>query len=109
MTAFNLTYHARRWNHNVTLTVKKTDSGWHISHVAINGDTSREGVPILEENLHQDNVSFPNDVGGFLAFIWGELDSGAIDAARAQEMIDEVGDWITNCETSQPVWRSWNA
>lgn len=109
MTDFNLTYHTRRWDHNTTLTVKKTGTGWHISHIAINGETDREGAPILEQNLHQDNVRFPHDVGSFLGFIWGELSSGAIDDARAQNMIDEIGDWITSCETSQPVWRPWNA
>lgn len=109
MKDFELTYYTRRWKANTTLTVKKTQAGWHISNIAINGDTDTEGAPILEQNLHQDNVRYPHDVGSFLGFIWGELDSAAIDEIRAQQMIDEIGDWITSCETSQPVWRPWNA
>lgn len=58
--------------------------------------------------LHQDNVKFPHDVGAFLGFLWKQLDSGEIDRERAQEMIQEIGDWITVCETSQPVWKVWN-
>ena len=109
MTDFKLTYYTRRWKHNTTLTVTKTATGWHISHMAINGETDREGSPILEQNLYQDDVSFPHDVGGFLGFIWGQLNSGVIDVEKAQEMIEEVGDWITSCETSQPNWHPWNA
>lgn len=109
MDDFKLTYHTRRWNNNTTLTVRKTATGWHISNIAINGDTNREGAPILESNLHQDLVKFPHDVGAFLGFVWGELDNGDIDAERAQEMIDEIGEWISACESSQPVWKIWNS
>ncbi|SMF19942.1 MULTISPECIES: hypothetical protein [unclassified Pseudomonas] len=106
---FKITYWTRRWSANTTLTVQKTEAGWHISHVAINGDADREGVPFLESNLHQDNVQFPHDVGAFLGFVWDQLNSGKIDEQRAQEMIQEIGDWITACETSQPVWKVWNS
>ena len=109
MTNFKLTYHTRRWDNSATLTMRKTAAGWHISNISINGDTDTEGSPILEQNLHQDNVRFPHDVGSFLGFIWGQLNSGDIDDERTQEMIDELGEWITTCETSQPVWCPWNA
>lgn len=108
MNDLNLTYYTRRWNSRTTLAVRKIATGWHISHKAINGDTDREGVPILESNLHQDNVKFPHDLGAFLGFVWRELDSGAIDQIRAQEMLDQLGEWISACETSQPLWRGWN-
>lgn len=106
---FELTYFTRRWSSNVTLRVQKTHTGWHISNIAINGDTDSDGAPILEANLKQDNVQYPEGVGGFLGFIWQQLDQGEIDSARAQSMLEELGQWISNCETSQPVWRPWNA
>lgn len=109
MSDFKLTYRTRRWNNNTTLIVCKTATGWHISNIAINGDTDPEGAPILESNLHQDLVKFPHDLGAFLGFVWGELDSGDIDDYRAQEMIDEIGRWISTCESSQPVWKVWNS
>lgn len=106
---FKLTYYTRRWNNDTTLTVRKTATGWHISHIAIFGDTDREGAPILEANLNQDYVKFPDGVGAFLGFVWEQLDSGDIDAERGQQMIQEIGEWITACETSQPVWKVWNS
>jgi hypothetical protein len=109
MSDFKLTFYTRRWNSNVTLRVRKTDTGWHISHLAINGDADREGAPFLRANLRQDNVKFPTDLGDFMAFIWEQLDEGEIDDDRAQEMLNELGEWISTCESSQPVWKEWNA
>lgn len=109
MKDFKLKYYNRRWNHSTTLTVRKPETGWHISNIAINGDADREGAPFLEANLHQDNVKFPHDVGAFLGFVWEQLNNGDIDEARAQGMIDEVGEWISQCESSQPVWKIWNS
>lgn len=109
MQDFKLTYFTRRWKSDTTLDVKKTDTGWHISYKAIFGDTDREGVPVLENNFYQDNVKFPHDVGAFLGFIWQQLHVGAIDHDRAQEMLDEVGAWISACEKSQPIWKVWNS
>lgn len=106
---FKLTYRTLRWSANTSLRVKKTDTGWHISHQAINGETDYEGAPILEMNLNQDNVKFPEGVGTFLGFVWRQLDSDDIDEERAQQMIQEIGDWITACETSQPIWKVWNS
>jgi len=104
-----LTYYTRRWNSQTTLTVRKTANGWHISHIAINGDTDREGVPFLEANLCQDNVKYPHDVGAYLGFVWDQLNNGEIDEVRAQKMLDEIGEWISACESSQPVWKIWNS
>jgi hypothetical protein len=109
MSGFNLTFYTRRWNNNVTLTVRKTETGWHISHIAINGDADREGAPLLHANLRQDNVKFPSGLGGFMAFVWEQLDKGEVDDERAQEMLNELGDWISTCEKSQPNWKEWNA
>ncbi|MDO8728683.1 MAG: hypothetical protein Q7K26_02180 [bacterium] len=76
--------------------------------MAINGDTDREGAPILEANLLQDYVKFPRNVGAFLGFIWNQLDNKEIDQERAQEMLDQVGEWISVCESQQPKWKTWN-
>lgn len=109
MQEFKLKYWTRRWKADTTLKVRKTETGWHISHTAIFGDTDILGAPILERNLEQDYVRFPQDVGAFLGFVWEQLDEGEIDSERAQDMIQEIGEWITACEHSQPVWKVWNS
>ncbi|HGL4262237.1 hypothetical protein [Burkholderia dolosa] len=102
-------YYTKRWGHSETLRIRKTDSGWHVQHLSINGDSDKTGHPFLYGNFHQDYVKYPTGLGGFLEFIWDELDSGNIDEDRAQQLFDELGEWVANCEMSQPVWRGWNA
>jgi hypothetical protein len=109
MNDFNLTYFARRRNSTVTLTIRKTSAGWHISRITINGDGDQEGAPFLNANLQQDGVEYPVHAGRFMAFIWQSLQDEEIGPERAQEMFDELGEWISTCESSQPVWAGWNA
>jgi len=109
MQTFKLNFYTKRWNSDVALNLRKTALGWHISHIAINGDTEPDGSPILYSNLHQDNVRFPYGLDGFVGYIWEQLDAGEIDEERAQEMFDELGEWVSTCEKSQPIWKVWNS
>jgi hypothetical protein len=54
-------------------------------------------------------MKFPHDVGAFLGFVWEQLNSGDIDEQRTQAMIDQIGEWISVCESSQPIWKVWNS
>lgn len=109
MSTFKLAYRTRRWNSITTLTLLKTPTGWHLTAQAINGDTDPAGLPFFESNLRQDNVCFPLRVFDFLGFVWEQMDAGEIDAEQAQEMIQQIGEWITACEASQPIWQEWNS
>lgn len=109
MRIFEFRFYTRRWNNTVTLNVRKTDTGWHISHIAINGDCDPDGSPFLYANLRQDNVKYPEGIGRFMNFVWEQLHHGEIDEDRAQEMLSELGAWVSECESSQPNWKSWNA
>lgn len=109
MHEFKLTYRTRRWNRDSTLRLVKTDQGWELRAQAINGPTDPSGLPFFESNLRQDNVCFPVRVFDFLAFVWEQLDSGEADDQQAQVMIEHIGEWITTCEGSQPIWAEWNS
>ncbi|CAN0620474.1 conserved protein of unknown function [Burkholderia multivorans] len=106
---FLFKYHTKRWGRSETLRIRKTHSGWHVKHLAINGDSDKGGYPILYANFHQDYVKYPSGLSGFIEFIWNELESGNIDEDRAQQLLDELGEWVTSCEVNQPVWRGWNS
>jgi len=106
---FSFAVFSRRWGHTDTYRLTKTETGWDLQHMAHSGPCEPDGSPHLIGNFHQDNIQYPVRVGDFLRFIWGQLHSGEIDAARAQAMIQELADWVTSCEQSQPRWREWNA
>lgn len=103
-----LTYFARRSNDEVTLSLQKTESGWYIKHIAHNGETDPEGSPMLENNLEQDYVRYPVGVGSFLGHIWHRLHYAEIDEVLAQQMLNDVGRWISECEAATPKWRGYS-
>lgn len=108
MGKFELTYWTNRWEHTTTLGLEKTGEGWIFHAQAHSGETDSYGAPHLIGNLNQDLVAYPDGVDGYLFFIHQQMTNGAIDESRAQEMLDELGAWISECEHSTPKWRTWN-
>jgi len=100
---------SNRWGHHDVYTLEKLSDGWDLQHMAHSGHCDAECEPHLVANFDQDNINYPSSVGSFMGFIWQQLDSGEIDAARAQEMIQEVADWVSRCEQETPRFRGWNA
>lgn len=105
---FTFAVFSRRWGHNDTYRLTKTATGWDIQHMAHSGPCDQEGSPHLIGNFNQDYIRYPIGVGGFLSFVWRQLEARDIDDAKAQEMIQEIADWVSACETSQPRWAGWN-
>ncbi|MBV7482510.1 hypothetical protein [Bordetella sp. BOR01] len=106
---YTFTVYSRRWNHTDTYRFTKTSTGWNIQHMAHSGPCDREGSPHLIGNFDQDYISYPNRVEGFIGFIWDKLNAEEIDGTQAQEMLQQVADWVSNCERSQPEWPEWNS
>lgn len=104
-----LTYFSQHHHCDVTLAITKTDTGWYIKNIAHNGETDPEGSPILENNLNQDYVHYPVQVGAFLGHIWQQLHNDKIDEVWAQQMLDDIGRWISECDAAVPRWRGYNA
>ena len=97
-----------RWNSTLTYRVRKTESGWHIAHIAINGNCEPDGNPLFYSNFKQDNISYPNNFGDYLEWLWEQMDQGEVAEDEAQKMLQELADWVSICERSQPKWKGWN-
>ncbi|KRC30701.1 hypothetical protein [Acidovorax sp. Root217] len=103
-----LTYYTNRWQSTTTLRLEATATGWIFQAPAHRGETNSEGHPHLLGNLNQDNVSFPHGIDGHLSHLWDLIKAGEIDHGRAQEMLNELGQWISDTEQARPRWRGWN-
>lgn len=108
MEEFTFSVYANRWGSSSTYGVKKTNEGWHISHIAINGDCEPDGKPYFYSNFKQDSISYPSSFGSQLEWLWGQLDDGEIDSDEAQEKLQQLADWVSVCEKSEPRWSGWN-
>jgi len=104
----NFRIYINRWRSEGTYTVDKTSTGWHIRHIAINGDCDKDGTPFLYSNFEQDGMAYPSSIGNFMEYLWEQIDSGGVTPARAQEMLQELADWVSVCERNEPSWPGWN-
>jgi hypothetical protein len=101
-------YNCRR-DDAVTYRVNKTDNGWHISHIAINGDCEPDGSPYFYINFKQDYINYPSGFGNSLEWLWKQIENQAVDHEEAQVKLQELADWVSVCEKEQPQWQGWNA
>ena len=108
MESFDFRVYNRRHSNHVTYKLVHTKKGWHISNIAINGDSKPDGTPFLYENFNQDFISHPSSVGGFLEHVWSGLDHEELTQSEAQSKLNEIADWVSRCEESQPKWKGWN-
>ncbi|BDB69337.1 hypothetical protein Cthiooxydans_17490 [Comamonas thiooxydans] len=108
MEGLRLRYWTNRYRAYTSLRLEKTEDGWFFHAEAHSGATDPEGVPHLMGNFLQDNVSYPDGIDGYMGFLWNEIDQGHVDGERAQEMLDQIGSWVSQCERSQPNWFDYN-
>lgn len=108
MNQYKFHVYNKRHDSEITYTVTKTETGWHIQHIAINGDCGPDGSPLFYTNFDQDYINYPSGFDGFLEFIWSGLNNEVLSSSNAQLKLQELADWVSACERSQPKWKGWN-
>lgn len=103
----NLTVYSRRWGHDDTYTVEITNTGWNISHVAHSGDCDSFGKPYLFTILDHDSINYPEELGGYMDWLWRTANEQNMDETEIQKHLDELGAWIQTTEKSTPrgLWQ----
>lgn len=99
----HLEVYSRRWGHNDSYRFERTDRGWEIGYVAIGGECDPAGDPYLYENLVQDGINYPADLGRYLAFVWETARENDLADDEVQEYLDQLGQWIQITEKNTPV------
>ena len=108
MNQFEFRVYSRRHKSLATYNLTKTKAGWHVRHIAINGDAKPDGAPFVYDNFDQDFIAYPSSIGSFLEWIWNGLDRDELTSSDAQVKLQELADWVSACERSQPEWKEWN-
>jgi hypothetical protein len=108
MYEFEFNVYSNRWGTRSSYKVQKTQNGWYLRHLAISGDCDPEGLPFFKTNFKQDSISYPYGFFSQLGWLWEQVDSKEIDYEEAQTKLQELADWVSACEKSQPIWEGWN-
>lgn len=89
-------------------TVKKTESGWHISHKMISGICDPAGEPVLFLSLHEEKISHPNDLGNYVEWLWHYSREKQLGHEQIQERLNELADWVGKCDAGSPEWEGYD-
>jgi hypothetical protein len=93
---------SRRWGHNDSYRVERTEEGWTISYHAIGGPCDPTGEPYLYDNLRQDGINYPADLGSYLAWLWERAKTENLSDDEIQKYLDQLGQWIQITERNTP-------
>ena len=92
---------SRRQGHNDLYKIRRTANGWHVKHSRIEGDCDKTGKPYLFNNLAQDYINYPHDLGGYMEWLWDK--SADMSKEEIQEQLDQIGKWIRETEGASPA------
>jgi hypothetical protein len=98
----SLRVYSRRWGHPDLYRIRKTDTGWHISHIVIGVDCDTKGQPYLFKNLVHDSVNYPADLGGYMDYLWRQAHTHSWTEKQIQPKLNALGRWISKIEFDSP-------
>ncbi len=107
---FSFRVFSRRWGHDDTYSVKRTEDGWTISNFAIGGSCDKGGRPFLFENLRHDSIQFPARLDGWMEWLWDKASSEGLTQPQVQEALQQLADWVSSTEKSAPsdgIWEGY--
>ncbi len=98
---------SRRWGHDDTYEINKTKTGWYVKSGAEGGaDCDKRGKPHLFKCLDHDSINYPEELGGYLEWLWERAEEKHLSPEEIQEQLDLLAEWISTVERSSPqgIW-----
>lgn len=91
----------------VTIHVSLTEDGWRFKHQSSGSSMYKNdapnGEPGLTDCLDQHGISYPKDLGKFMARLWLMSHSQKLSKSDVQGELDKISRWINDTEISTPT------
>jgi len=104
---FTFRVFSRRWGHDDTYTIKRTATGWDVSHIMINGPCDKGGRPFLFRNFDQDSIRYPSSLADNLEWLWERAATAGLSHDQVQEALQQLADWVSETENGGPSGGVW--
>lgn len=105
---FELRIFSRRWGHDDTYHITRTENGWILNHTAIGGPCDKGGRPFLFENLRRDLIQYPARLEGWMEWLWDKAATVGLTSEQVQDGLRQLGEWISNSERNAPHGEIWD-
>lgn len=97
-----LEVYSPRWGHIDRYKISKTDNGWYVAHISINGECDKTGAPYLFENFRQDEINYSPNLGMYMKTLWDKSTSCNMSEDEIQEQLDLLGKWLQTDQKASP-------
>lgn len=104
---FTFRVYTRRWGHDDTYRLTRTETGWKVDHKMIGGPCDKGGRPTLYMNFQQDSVQYPSDLGGRLEWLWRRAAKDGLSHEEVQTALQQLADWVSSVERTAPSTGLW--
>ena len=103
---FKFEIYTRRWGHKDTYKVIRNNKGWIFSHISDGVQSDKSGNPSLFELLDHDSVNYPEELPGYLEWLWKKAEEDGLSHKQLQKALNQLADWINVCEDNSPsgIW-----
>ena len=102
---FQVNIYIDRWKTSRIWGFTKTETGWYFNYKMLSDNCDPQGNPGVKRAFNHDNISYPNSFGNYLEYLWEQSE---LSDKELQEKLQQLADWVSVCERSQPKWIGWN-
>lgn len=105
---FQFKVYSRRWGHEDIYEFIRNEKGWIISFKS-SGQADKSGKPWLFEFLDHDSINYPEELPGYLEWLWTQAEEEGLSHEQVQEAVQRLADWVSLCERQSPggIWRGY--
>ncbi|KOP65500.1 hypothetical protein AMS62_09740 [Bacillus sp. FJAT-18019] len=98
---FDFLVFSRRWGHRDRYKITRNEQGWHVSFNE-NEQGDKTGAPVLYRFFDHDSINYPEELPGYLKWLWIQAEEQGLSHDEVQESINDLADWVSACESSTP-------
>lgn len=106
---FDFEVYSRRWQHNDTYKLQRTNRGWSVSSLApqpvATAKDGRVGGKLgtgLFQLLDHDSINYPEELPGYLEWLWQRAAEEGLVHDKLQEALTMLANWVSLVERNTP-------
>lgn len=99
---FRFRVYTRRWGHEDSYYITRTPQGWDVQFHGQEQQGDFNASPALEDTLTHDSVSYPRNLGDYMAWLWQQAKDQGLSADQVQAGLDVLANWVSDCERNAP-------
>ena len=99
---FTFEVYSRRWGGIDVYKVVRIKTGWEFTNMSDGGKCAKTGRKHLYELLDHDSINYPEELPGYLEYLWEQANTQGLTKEQVQESLNQLAEWVNLCERNSP-------